>query len=163
MEATKNIWEAAMNGNTEDVQQILAQDPSMLNAGSADGWTALHLAAHFNRLDTMKFLLEQGADANVRTTNSLNNNPLHAAAAGRHTAACELLLNHGADINAQQHLGYTALHAAAQHGDTEMATMLLARGADTTIALDQGQTALDIALEHNHEAVATLLREAATK
>lgn len=163
MEATKNIWEAAMNGNTEDVQDILAQDPSLLNANSADGWTALHLAAHFNRLETMEFLLKQGADANVRSTNSMSNNPLHAAAAGRHTAACELLLNHGADVNAQQHLGFTALHAAAQHGDEEMTKMLLTRGADTSIALDNGQTALDIALAHNHDPVANLLRESTTK
>lgn len=158
MEATKNIFEAAMNGNTEDVKDLLAGDKSLLNAHSTDGWTALHLAAHFGRVETMAYLIEQGADVNIRSNNSLNNNPLHAAAASRHTAACELLLQNGADINAQQHGGYTALHATAQHGDEELAQILLARGADKGITLDNGQTALDIALANNHESFANLLR-----
>jgi ankyrin repeat protein len=164
METTTNIFEAAMNGKTEDVKTLLAQDNTLLNAHSADGWTALHLTSYFGRLETMEALLQAGADVTIRTTNNLNNlnnQPLHAAAASPKTAAaaCEILLNNGADINAQQHGGFTALHEAAQNGDEATVGLLLARGADTTIRLDNGQTAREIAVEHGRENILRLLGE----
>lgn len=43
---------------------------------------------------------------------------------------CRLLLEHGADVNAENYEGATALHRAALRGQTEAIRFLLSHGAD---------------------------------
>lgn len=140
------IFAAAILGQTEDVEQLLTGNRSLASLLSSDGWTPLHLAAFFGKLETARALLNKGAPVNARSTNPMANTPLHAAAAGRHTDVAKLLLDHGAAANARQHGGWTPLHAAAQNGDVEMAKALLAAGADVRSRADNNQTALDLAL-----------------
>ena len=78
-----------------------------------------------------------GRRVDAYTTNDFANQPLHAAAAGRHIEVCRVLIAAGADVNATQHGGYTPLHEAAQHGDVEMVELFLSAGADPTIARER--------------------------
>ena len=104
--------------------------PASPRAWSADGFTALHLAAFFGQEDAAKVLLERGAEPNVVARNAtIVVTPLHSAAAGAHAAIVKLLLEAGADPNARQPDGFTALDAAQQNGDDESAEALLAAGA----------------------------------
>ena len=73
-------------------------------------------------------LLDQGAAVDTYTRNELANQPLHAAAAGKHVEVCRILLAAGADVNATQHGGFTPLHASAQNGDVEMSELFLSAG-----------------------------------
>ncbi|HYF66219.1 MAG TPA: ankyrin repeat domain-containing protein, partial [Herpetosiphonaceae bacterium] len=107
-------------------------------------------------------LLAAGADANTRSTNSMANTPLHAAAAGQQADLALLLLEHGAEINATQHGGFTALHSAAQNGQIELVNLLLARGADPAALADGGRTARDFAADGAHEAVLAVLDSVAS-
>ena len=159
--AELDLFAAAARGEDERVEALLAAEPELSKAHSADGWTALHLAAHFGRAETVAFLLIRGADVNARSSNAMANTPLHAAMVGRHREVVELLLDNGADVNARQHGGYTALHAAALHGDPGLVELLLARGADPLVATDRGQTAFDMAQERDHFEVVGRLRRAA--
>src|SRR5258708_33595158 len=124
------IFAAAILGDNPRLEKLLAGDPALISAVSSDGWTPLHLAAHFGKLDAARMLLDKGAEVNARSTNAMENCALHAAAAGRSAAVVKLLLDHGASVNARQHVGWTAIHAAAQSGDLEMARTLAASGAD---------------------------------
>jgi uncharacterized protein len=99
-----------------------------------------------------------GAPVDTYTANDLANQPLHAAAAGRHLEVCRLLLAAGADVNATQHGGYTPLHEAAQHGDIEMVELFLSAGADPTVRVPEG-TPADLADAAGHQDVARRLRE----
>lgn len=158
--AAQNLFESAALGDTPYILRMLKANPSLASAYSHDGWTALHLAAHFGQIDTARALLEHGADVSLRSRNALDNLPLHAALAGReHPPLVTLLLDAGSDVNARQHGDYTALHAAAQNGYAETARLLLARGADMSIVADDGKTALQLAQEQGHDAVVALLRE----
>lgn len=69
----------------------------------------------------------------------------------------ELLLKHGAEVNAIQQGGWTPLHEAALHGHEEMIKLLLEFGANKTIKKDNGEIPLDVALQRNHLHVVTLL------
>jgi ankyrin repeat protein len=86
--------------------------------------------------------------------------PLHSAVAGQHLAISQLLIEHGADVNAVQADDFTPLQEAAQNGQIAMIDLLLDHGADCHAANQQGQTAYDIAQAHGHaEAAARLKRD----
>lgn len=59
--------------------------------------------------------------------------PLHVAARRRRLRAAELLLDHGADIDARNAHGKTAYAMTARRGFAELVEMLAGRGADPTL------------------------------
>ena len=156
-----DLFEGAALGRIDRVRVALDDTPDAVHAFSPDGFTALHLAAFFGKPEIARALLDAGASVDAYTTNELANQPLHAAAAGRHLEVCRLLLAAGADVNATQHGGYTPLHEAAQHGDVEMVELFLSAGADPTIAVIEGGTPADLAEAAGHADVAHRLREVA--
>jgi uncharacterized protein len=126
-----DVFDAAAVGRTRGLAELLDAEPGLATAWSADGFTALHLAAFFGQEDAAKLLLERGAEANVVSRNpTIVVMPLHSAAAGAHPGIVKLLLAAGADPNARQPDGFTALDAARQNGDDESAEALLAAGAN---------------------------------
>ena len=101
-------------------------------AYSTDGFTALHFAAFFGKVEAARTLLDAGAVVNAYSVNELQVQPLHSAAAGRHHEVCRVLIAAGADVNATQRHEFTPLHAAAKHGDAELVELFLSAGADPT-------------------------------
>ena len=158
-----DVFEAAAVGRLDRLKDRLAGAPGAATAFSPDGFTALHLAAFFGRAEAARILLESGASVETYTRNPFANQPLHAAAAGRHVEICRLLVAAGADVNATQHGGFTPLHEAAQHGDDEMVELFLSAGADPAIVVDDGRTAADLAEADGHGDVAARLREVAAQ
>lgn len=152
------IWEAAQAGDFDAFRAALGLDPDLLNTPSPDGWTPLHLAAHFGHASLVAYLLAVGAAPLARSTNALANLPIHAAAAGRHAGIVALLLAAGTPVDATQHGGYTALHAAANAGDLATLEVLLKAGADMSFRSDSGQSAVDFAESNRHQAVIARLR-----
>lgn len=65
----------------------------------------------------------------VHAVNKLGKQPLHYAVTYKQTACMELLLKHGADINAPDCTGMTPLHVAAMMGRKQEALWLLEHGA----------------------------------
>ena len=70
--------------------------------------------------------------------------PLTWAAMMGQTAAAELLLEHGADINGRNRDDNTALHLAVFLGRAETVELLLKNGADVNAKNDDGGTPIDI-------------------
>jgi ankyrin repeat protein len=126
---------------------------------SHDGWTPLHLAAHFGQLAVVDLLLARRAEVDARSKNALGNTPLHAALAGGHRTATRRLVEQQADVNAVEVGGFTPLHQAADLGDTDMVRLLLERGAHIHARTDAGDTPLDLARAKGHAAVAELLEQ----
>jgi uncharacterized protein len=156
------VYEAAAAGNAVAVKRLVEGGASVDEA-AADGFTPLHLAAFFGRLEVGRLLLELGADRNPVAANEMKVTPLHSAVAGRHRDMTGLLLAHGASPNAVQAGGFTPLHAAAQQGDESIVDMLLLRGADPTRKDDSGLTPIDMAEERGHGAIAKILRNYAKR
>jgi ankyrin repeat protein len=149
-----SLFEAAAIGDVQRARQMLDDQPELGASISHDGWTPLHLAAHFGQLAIVDLLLARGADVDSRSQNGLGNTPLHAALAGGHRATAQRLVEHRADVNAVEEGGYTPLHQAADLGDTEMVRILLERGARLDVVADDGQTPQDLARAKGHTAVA---------
>ena len=75
---------------------------------------------------------------------------------------CNLLIDAGANVNAQSRNGETPLLLAALRGQIEIVKLLLERGAKVDTADIDGYTPLRTAEVNGHKEVADLLRESST-
>jgi hypothetical protein len=66
MADASDFVKAAAVGDLSKVREILADQPSLLNAKNGEGATALHSAALNARRDVVRYLVAQGADVNAR-------------------------------------------------------------------------------------------------
>src|SRR5262245_18073262 len=82
--------------------------------------------------DALRRLLNGGADPNIRE-GLLLETPLHVAARRRRVSAVEMLLNHGAEIDAKTAGGKTAYAHAIRRGFDDVADLLRMRGASTVL------------------------------
>ncbi len=88
--------------------------------------------------------------------------PLHCATWKGHEAVVMVLLDAGADPNAQnqnEHWGSTPLHAAAHANQVAIARLLIERGADVNAKDLAGQTPMHHTTFHKAKAVAALLQK----
>jgi uncharacterized protein len=151
-----DVFAAAALGRGNQLELALA-DAGAVTAYSYDGWTALHLAAFFGRLEAATRLLEAGAMLAAVSRNPLANTPLHAATAGRHEDVSVFLIARGADVNAVDAGGHTPLHIAAENGELPVVEALLARGADPHAVDAEDKTPMSRAAARNHAAVVDAL------
>jgi ankyrin repeat protein len=153
------------------------------NAASVNGETVLMTCSRAGDARAVKALLVKGARVNVKEK-AHNQTALMWAAAQRHPEVTELLIEAGAEINAQsltyaqtvvgeqtqrfgrEELNYTVLRGgstpllfAARSGDTESARLLLAAGAKINDSLPDGTRALVLAAHSGHGETAALLLE----
>ena len=105
------------------IVKVLLKHGADVNAATALGHTALHIAAKRGHAEVARLLLDRGADVEAETTSPEADydgfrscQPLHLAAYYRNVAVVELLLSCGADVRAgaawQQHAAVMALHCA---------------------------------------------------
>ncbi|MEE8198622.1 MAG: ankyrin repeat domain-containing protein, partial [Thermoplasmata archaeon] len=89
--ARPNVFEASVLDLNNQLKDLLRSDRTLVDSYSFDGWTPLHLAAHFGNLVAIQTLLSNGASHRAVSHNSNGNQPLQAAAAGRQVDAVGLL------------------------------------------------------------------------
>ena len=135
------------------------------------GCTPLLRAVLANDMEIVQVLLAKGASPNIKAMGLTSflvaagavSGPRGgpgAASAGPNIVLMDLLLQHGADVNAQvtgtrtysmriarspaTNEGMTALHIAAQAGRADLVRYLLEKGTDTEIADSNGHKAIDL-------------------
>jgi ankyrin repeat protein len=151
------LHDAVAAGSVDRVHALLAAGSDALDTLSPDGWTPLHLAAYFGRIEVLEMLLEADADPTIWGRAFERNLPIQAACAGAHDAAVELLAEVTPELDARVEAGWTALMEAAHNGLARGVAALLRCGADPSLKRDDGKTALDLARENGHDEVAALL------
>jgi uncharacterized protein len=152
-----DIFEAAAMGDSDRAAWLLSQEPRLVYEFSPDGWTPLHLAAHFGRTNLASMLISKGARVDAVAKNGIANQPLQAAIAGRRPELVRLLIAAGADVDHQSHGGFTAAHIAAENDDVGVLEQLKVAGADLQIKTVGGKTPSDVAVEGGHEAARSWL------
>ncbi|KAF6778441.1 hypothetical protein AHF37_02090 [Paragonimus kellicotti] len=137
------VLEAAKRGNLAKLQRLIT--PANINCRDTQGRNSapLHLAAGYNNVEVVEFLLESGADVNAKDKGGLI--PLHNASSYGHVDVAALLIRYGTSVNAVDKWGYTPLHEAAQKGRTQLCSLLLAHGADAFIRNQENQIPIDLA------------------
>ncbi|KAK7473746.1 hypothetical protein BaRGS_00035021, partial [Batillaria attramentaria] len=144
---------ACRNGNHAAVVSLLNARCN-LGATDHDGYTALHLACQQG--DTM--MLKELLCSN--TSLEHKNNTLHFACKYGTIAAVALLIQYGADIEAERDDGIRPLHVASGNGKEDIVWILLNRGADVHAKTRTGKKPLGFA---KHKNVTSLLKEAEKK
>jgi hypothetical protein len=129
-----------------------------VNASDKSGETRLHTASDECKPEIMTMLLNNGADLDACEIES-GVRPLHKAAQKGCVQACDLLIRHGAKINAQTHDGATALHLAALAGHAGVVALLLKYHPNHALQDLNGRTALQCAQEAGHTDIASLLKQ----
>ena len=105
-------------------------------------------------------ITEQGLSANYG--NQIGQTPLHVAAIWNSTDAAKVLIDHGANINAQNDMNAaTPLHMGAMRGRREFCALLLEVGADPTLQLADGRIAAEMV--ESDKTLAVSLLEAAER
>ena len=119
------------------------------------GATAFWRAAVSDDVDTMKLLVDRGADPNIPSYEG-NTALMVAAGIGWEGGATQtwpdalipavkFCLDHGADINAENIYGYSALHGAGYRGNNDLIKFMVEKGANVMAKNKAGQTARDMA------------------
>jgi Ankyrin repeats (3 copies) len=131
-EGATPLMRAAKNGDTAAIQ-LLIDGKANVSQAQKDGTTALMFAAGLGR-GVSAFAKDNGTEADL-------------------LAAAQLLVKHGADVNAKSAAGLTPVHYAAQAADANFAQptdalleFFISQGAVLTVADNQGRTPMDMAM-----------------
>jgi len=107
-----------------EVLKLLLDSGIDVNVRNENRDTPLHLAANMEWVEGARLLLDAGADVNA--IDGLGMAPLHWS---HNVALCQLLIEHGADLEITDQYGRTALARAMEGGRTELAELLRKHGA----------------------------------
>uniref|UniRef100_A0A8H7NI08 NACHT domain-containing protein n=1 Tax=Bionectria ochroleuca TaxID=29856 RepID=A0A8H7NI08_BIOOC len=128
-----------------------SDDPEELEVG---GNQVLYYASLWGLLYSSTFLLQNDVKAQGGYDNALQ-----AASEGGHLEIAQMLIQNGADINAQGGKYGNALQAASAEGHREIAKLLIENGASVNSQGGRYSNALQAASERGHREIAKLLIE----
>ena len=141
-----NTWlhYAAGEFGSKETLQVIIDHGADVNAKNKQNITALMLASWKRNTDGI-VLLQVGA--NQAIVDLYGNTWLHYAASGvGEKEALQVIIDHGADVNAKNKLNHTALMLASGNGNVDVMNMLIKTGADPDIEDANGNTWLHYAM-----------------
>jgi uncharacterized protein len=177
--------DAIKAGEFERVKAMASADPTLIDARSRTGDSAILTAVYHHQKEIVNLLVARGAalslfeacaageiervertldPSSINTYSADGWTPLHLAAFFGHPAITEMLLAQGADVTARSRNpnGNTPLHAALVGNHKLVAGLLIGRGADVNAADANGWCPLHLAAANNNlDAINALIAQGA--
>ena len=182
MNTQQTFIDAAQKGDLQLVEQMVAHEPSLVNAKSPDGLSAVLNAIYYGQRHVAESLIAHGADLNVFEAEaagkldrvkelmdeqpSLANayaddgfQPLGLASFLGHKAIVDFLLSRGAEVNSasRNNLKVMPLHSAVASQNIDIARKLLEHGADVNAIQADDFTPLHGAAQNGQTEMVRLL------
>uniref|UniRef100_A0A2R8M7Z3 Regulatory factor X associated ankyrin containing protein n=1 Tax=Callithrix jacchus TaxID=9483 RepID=A0A2R8M7Z3_CALJA len=139
-----SIHQLAAQGELDQLKEHLRKGDNLVNKPDERGFTPLIWASAFGEIETVRFLLDWGADPHILAKE--RESALSLASTGGYTDIVGLLLERDVDINIYDWNGGTPLLYAVRGNHVKCVEALLARGADLTTEADSGYTPMDLAV-----------------
>lgn len=136
----------AVRDREGDVATAALNEPGTTVVNARDlssGQTALHIVVERRDLLWTKFLIQRGANPNIRDKKGTS--PLQMAVNLGFIEGAEALLDAGAEIDVNDSSGETPLIAAVHRRDTALIRLLLSKGANPDRTDNSGRSARDYA------------------
>ncbi|XP_042298131.1 DNA-binding protein RFXANK isoform X2 [Sceloporus undulatus] len=146
---TLSIHQLAAQGELVLLKENLRKGENLLNKPDERGFTPLMWASAFGEIETVRSMLEWGADPHALAKE--RESALSLASTGGYTDIVALLLDKEVDINTYDWNGGTPLLYAVRGNHIKCVEVLLARGADLTTEADSGYTPMDLAVALGHK------------
>lgn len=151
----KDVFDVARSGTVEEMQQLLKQNPDVINSTNSMGFSPLILACYRGNTNVAKFLIQHVKDINYKS-------PEGTALAGLciryHKELAEALLAKKADPNIADANGTTPLIWAVKTGNEELVKMLLQYGAKKEQPDHMGIKPFEYAVQTQRENIINLLK-----
>ncbi|KAH9066250.1 ankyrin repeat-containing domain protein [Lactarius vividus] len=144
-------------GDGVRVAQLLLDRGADVKAQPKGHWTPLNWASYYGRPDIVRLLVDHGATVNLNAEKSLLRTPLHDVSRGEYKSqddgarVAQILLERGADVNAQDINRETPLHFASVSGRLEVARVLLNHGAIAKTVTYDSETPLHAISRGNYD------------
>ncbi|KAL7187022.1 hypothetical protein ACSBR1_037152 [Camellia fascicularis] len=163
IEQKKRLQEAAIEGNTQLLHEILAQNPLILDrliVGCDFDETPLHAAALHGHIDFTTQLLDLNSEL-AEVLDSTRSSPLHLASAKGHIDIVKVLAQAAPNMcTAPNRYGLNPLHLAAMNGKVEVMRELLQtspRAATAPVDQGRGETILHLCVKYHQMEALDLL------
>lgn len=131
--------QCARVGALEHIQKLIESGKYKANYQDPEGITPLHWAAINNQYAVCKYLLENGANVNVKGGES-NATAAMWAAQRCHFYIVNLMIQHNADLLLADGQGYNILHLATIDGNAFLLSLLLLQNIPVDVPDPQGHT-----------------------
>jgi ankyrin repeat protein len=136
---------AAFNGK-QKIVKTLREFGATYDSTDRSGSTAVHYAVDGGSVDTLTWMLLDGAHADPKDTTSYWTPLLRAASLNAGREICELLVKFGADVNARDSENKSVLIIAIINGNQPLVELLVDNGVDVFFKNEYGKNAYDLAV-----------------
>lgn len=157
-----DLFHFARQNDVQELERLLKSGTVSINEKTRGGYTALHIAVFHRHEESVRILLQYGADVNTYNYGQ-QSTPLVSAINSKDTNIILMLLEHGCDVNAYAHQDYIPLQLAVRYNNSFNIEQLLLHGADPNAKNNSGETPLYMAIEYNrsNDIIALLLNHGA--
>jgi ankyrin repeat protein len=157
------ILALAVQVGAMDCVRELVEKKADVNAKDGQGQSVGLYATAIDHPEIMTLLIQAGLELNQPLGDDGVTLLMNLATAG-YSRTVQVLIDHGATIDAQDEQGWTALLCALSNAHERTAAILIERGADVNLATRDGMTPLMAAVEKNlPNTVGQLLARGASK